>query len=319
MAMKQILVVYYSQSGEAARVADAVAQELASDQVDLSIEVLEPEVTYPYPWKSPARFFSVLPECHWGPLPPLAPLKCDGHRKFDLVILVYQVWFLAPSLPVQSFLRSGGARVMRDTKVVTFSISRNMWQSASETMKGMLKDAGARHVDNVVLTHQGPAWATFITTPRALLFGKKETFAGVFPAVGISSNDLDRVRVFGRAIQSQIGRSNELDDQPFLRGLGAVKVDRQYLLAERLGFHVFRWWGRVILALGGIGRVYRTVAIYMFVGFLVSAILVGIPLTMLVRLLLHPFIHRRLASYTRRLQQPSDCCARDSADEQVAI
>ena len=304
--MTSVLLIYYSQAGEAARVASAVADGLRSPDIDLSIEVLKPQVAYPFPWKSPARFFGVLPECHWGPLPALVPVTFDATRRFDLVILVYQVWFLAPSLPVQAFMRSGAAHVLRDTKVVTLSVSRNMWQSASETMKRLLGESGARHVDNVVVTHQGPAWATFVSTPRALLLGRKDAFGGVFPAAGVSDESLERVERFSSVIAARLQTRGHRDEEPFLRGQGTVEVDQRYLIAERLGWHVFRWWGRAILRLGHLGRPFRSLGIYLFVGFLICVILVGIPATLVVRVLLGPFIRRRMANYTRTLQQPSE-------------
>jgi hypothetical protein len=303
--MTSVLLVYYSQAGEAARVAKAVAEGLSGPTVDVTVEALQPQVPYPFPWKSPARFFDVLPECHRGPLPALAPLTLDVTRRFDLVILVYQVWFLAPSLPVQSFIKSDAARVLRDTKVVTFSVSRNMWQSASETMKQLLRDVRARHIDNVVITHQGPAWATFVSTPRALLLGKKDAFGGLFPEAGVSGESLERVKRFSRLIAARL-YSERGGDEPFLRGQATVEVDPRYLIAERLGWHVFRWWSRAILALGRMGRPFRSIGICLFVVFLVCVILVGIPLTMAIRVLLAPFIRRRMASYTRTLQQPSE-------------
>jgi hypothetical protein len=304
--MTRVLLVYYSQAGEAARVASAVADGMRSPAVDLSIETLQPKVPYPFPWKSPARFFGVLPECHFGPLPALVPVTFDTTRRFDLVILIYQVWFLAPSLPVQSFLKSDAARVLRDTKVVTFSVSRNMWPSASETMKQLLRNAGAKHVDNVVITHQGPAWATFVSTPRALLLGKKDALGGVFPAAGVSDASLERAKRLSGLIAAQLAVSSRPEAAPFLRGQGTVDVDHRYLIAERLGWHVFRWWSRAILALGRMGPTFRSIGIYLFIVFLICVILIGIPLTMVVRVLLGPLIQRRMARYTRTLQQPSE-------------
>ena len=94
--MIRILLVYYSQSGDAGRVTAVLSEGLKAPDVDVQIELLQPQNTYPFPWKRIRDFFNVLPECHCGPLPALAPLHFDPDEKFDLVILVYQVWFLAP-------------------------------------------------------------------------------------------------------------------------------------------------------------------------------------------------------------------------------
>ena len=301
----RILLIYYSNSGDAAHVAEALAAPLRSANIDLVMERLEPIVEYPYPWKSIGRFFSILPECHLGPLPDLKPVQFDPSQKFDLVILVYQVWFLAPSLPVQSFLRSAAAQVLRDTKVITVSVSRNMWQSASETMKVLLQQRGARHMDHVSLTHQGPAWATFITTPRSLLFGKKQGFWRIFPPAGLADTELAAVSRFSHAIVNQQHKLQCPEAVSLLSGLGAVQVNTRYVLPELIGWYWFRGWARLIRFLGRLGSIARLAGVYLFVLCLVPLILFGIPLLLLVRLLLYPWMRRWTAAYIERLQQPS--------------
>jgi hypothetical protein len=302
----KILLIYYSQSGEAERIAEVIIGGLRSSAVELTVENLQPRTPYPFPWKSIGNFFNVLPECHWGPPPALLPVRFDPDKKFDLVILIYQVWFLAPSLPIQGFLKSEAARVLQDTKVLTVSISRNMWQSASETMKRLLAERRARHIDNAVLTHQGPVWATFVTTPRALLFGKKEGFWRVFPAAGLGPEVVNHARQFGKAVVDQKEKLLHPNDEPLLRGLGAVNVDVRYVLAERAGWYCFRFWGRLILLLGRFGSSCRKTGVYLFVFFLVCMIPIGIPITMLVRLVFRPFLGGWMRSYTAKLRQPSE-------------
>jgi hypothetical protein len=305
MDMTRILLVYYSQSGEAARVGDALMTSLRDSQIELVVERLRPKVEYPFPWRSVGRFFDVLPECHLGPLPELEPPGFDANQHFDLIILVYQVWFLAPSLPVQSFLQSPAARVLRNTKVLTISVSRNMWHSASETMKEMLRRCGARHIDNAAITHQGPAWATFITTPRALLFGKTQPWWGIFPAAGIGDTELRRVTGFAQAIHRQLDRLHNGDQTPLLRDLGAAHVNRRYVLADLLGWYWFRTWAHFLKLLGRFGPPPRRAGVYGFIICLVLAIVVAIPMSMVARLLLWPFLRRWTAAYVRRLEQPS--------------
>jgi len=306
--MTRVLLIYYSQSGEAGRVADTMTATLTEPDVELVVERLRPRPEYPFPWRSVGRFFAILPECHLGPLPELEIPAFDPDQKFDLIILVYQVWFLAPSLPVQAFLKSSAARVLKGAKVMTLSVSRNMWQSASETMKQLLADAGARHIDNIVVTHQGPAWATFITTPRALLFGKKEGFWGIFPPAGLGDTELARVARFGKAILDRRDRLHLPEAVPLLTGLGAVHIQRRYVIPERIGWHWFRGWAHLIRFLGRFGTVARTAGVYVFVVFLLFLIVIVMPLTMLGRLLFYPLINKRLTAYIRRLEQPSENC-----------
>ena len=155
MSAKKVLIVQYSQSGQLTDVVNSVTSPLAaSDAVELHTLTLTPEKPYPFPWPL-HRFFNIFPECIYLDPPALKPLIIDKDQKFDLIILAYQVWFLAPSLPVTSFLKSEvGKRLLKDTPVITLIGCRNMWVMAQQAVVKLLKEANARLIDNVVLTDQ---------------------------------------------------------------------------------------------------------------------------------------------------------------------
>src|SRR5580765_274983 len=147
------LVLYYSQSGETARVASIFSEALTAVGVDVDREEIQPSAGYPYPWKSIVRFFDAMPDAVLGSAAGIAPPRFDPSARFDLVVLAYPVWFLSPATPVRAFFQSPEARVLRDTDVITISVSRAMWQRASMAMKQLLAKAGALHRDNVAVTH----------------------------------------------------------------------------------------------------------------------------------------------------------------------
>jgi hypothetical protein len=301
----RVLVIHYSQTGDAARVAQVIAEPLESAGHLVLRECMRPVVDYPFPWRSPLRFFDVLPECLLGPPPEIQPVLFDPNAHYDLVILVYQVWFLSPSLPIQGFFASPAAAVLREKKVISVSVSRNMWHSASERMKRMLRAAGAIQSDNVVVTHQGPACATFVTTPRALLFGKKDSFLGIFPAAGIGQIELDRVRRFGELIRDRWPSRPPGDAGPVLRGAGAVSINSVYMIPEAIGWFLFIGWAHVLKALGRLGHWARLVGLLGFMVFLPCAIIVGIPAVCVAMLLVAPFVRRSVTAYAERIAAPS--------------
>jgi hypothetical protein len=301
----RVLLLYFSQSGDAAKVADALAASLQGPDVEIDRECVRPVQPYPYPWGNVFRFFNVMPESQLGPAPAIQPVDFDASREYDLVVLVYQVWFLAPSLPIQGFLASPAADVLKGRKVITVSVSRNMWQSASETMKRLLENKGAVHVDNIVVTHQGPPWATFVTAPRLLLFGKKEPFWGIFPAAGIGEPELERVRHLGGIIRERSHLLAQDGARPLLRGEGAVEVNRRYMIPELIGWYLFRGWAHVLRGLGKLGWPVRYFGIALFMIFLVTVIVVGIPVVVVLSGLLYPLVRKMSAAYADRLAQPS--------------
>jgi hypothetical protein len=300
---KRVLVLYYSQSGQSARAAESFVSTLDRERFDVRMEPVRAKTHYPFPW-SFWGFFGVLPDCVLGHAPEIEPPSFSPDDKYDLVILVYQVWFLAPSLPIQGFLASPFARVLRDTRVITLVVCRNMWHTASETMKRMIADAGGVHIDNVVLTDPSPPIASFVTTPRWMFTGKRDRFMG-FPPAGVPEEEIRRLSRFGDAIN---GAEHALDApgaRSILRGLGAVEVESRFVLPELIGRLSFRPWARIIDAAGRAGFLARRVALFLFFLYLVFAILVLVPLAAIVRLLFHPLVKRPIAAYVERLKRPS--------------
>ncbi len=303
--MTRILILYYSQTGQLTRAARSMLAPL-QDRPDVELvwqEVL-PQHPYPFPW----GFFSFLdafPESVYLDPPALQPVSFDPDRRFDLVILAYQVWFLSPSLPITGFLKSPAARVLKDTPVITLIGCRNMWLSAQEKMRAMLDSAGARLIDNVVLVDQGPPWATFVTTPRWLLTGKKAGFWGIFPPAGISDADIEGAQRFGRAIADSLHLLQSRPGSSLLSGLGAVKVNPGYIAGEKIAHRSFVLWGRLLRALGRPGSVSRRAVLLVYVVFLVGMILTVVPLGVLIRALLRPFMRRHMDAQVAQLEQPS--------------
>lgn len=302
--MTRILVLYYSQTGQLTRAVQSMLRPLAGRaDVEIVWQNLEPVEPFPFPWGF-LRFFDTFPECVALDAPPIRPVNFSRDAHFDLVVLAYQVWFLSPSLPVTAFLKSAAATVLKDTPVITFIACRNMWLSAQDKMKTMLQDVGARHVDNVVLTDQGPPWATFITTPRWVLTGKKNGFLGIFPPAGVSEAEITAAARFGRALADALPLLQSTRG-PLLSGLAAVKVIRGYVTGEKIVHRSFRIWGGLLRAIGKPGNPLRRLVLVAYIAFLVSMILTVMPISVIVRALLRPLLRKQLDAEVARLEAPS--------------
>ena len=302
--MSRILVIYYSQSGEVARATETFAAELEAGGHELTFAPIAPVTSYPYPWRSVRRFFDAMPESVLGLPPEIQPPQFDPRARFDLAIVAYPVWFLSPAPALQGFFRTEHAAVLRDTDVLTVTVSRAMWHRASERMKGLLVTRGARHTDNVVVTHQGSALATLISTPRALLFGKRDRLLGIFPEAGTSSGDLERVRRLGAVVASRLSTSRT-PGRPLLVGEPAVTVTRWLIVPELLASYCFRAWAGALWRMGTMHPALRAAGVYGFASFLVLLILVVLPVTLLVTLLLRPVLAGWLNARAARLAAPT--------------
>ena len=160
--MKRVLVVSYSQTGQLTQIVRSVLGPLAeSGQVELVFEELRPVPPYPFPWTALA-FADVFPESLEGIPCRLQPFQFDAEAHYDAILLAYQVWYLSPSIPVNTFLKSpAAARVMQGRPVVTVIGCRNMWLQAHETVKARIADLGAANAGNIVLMDKAPNLLAF--------------------------------------------------------------------------------------------------------------------------------------------------------------
>jgi len=303
--MKRVLLVHFSQTGQLARVARRLTSPLAAaGDVELVEEVLRPRRPYPFPW--PAwRFLDAMPETVLLEPPALEPLTVGADERFDLVVLAYQVWYLAPSGPMTAFLKSEqGRRLLRGRPVVTVIACRNMWLVAQETVKHLIQEAGGRLRDNVAFVDGGGTLATFVTTPRWVLTGRRDAFWGL-PAAGVAEEEIRNADRFGRALLAGLRADRERSDEPMLTGLGAARVDPRLIFSERAGQRVFSLWSRLIRRGGAPGSAGRRLMLALFCAYLIAVILTLVPLSLLVQRLMIPLFSRRLESQRTYFELPS--------------
>ncbi len=206
----------------------------------------------------------------------------------EVVILAYQVWYLAPSLPIRSLLKAHPEAV-RNREVVTLIACRNMWYSAAIEVGGLLRSAGARRVEVIAATDTRRASTTFVTTLRWLLTGKREPFLW-FGRAGVGEEELARVAGVGQRI-AQSGRCPQ-DAAPIVPTLAA---------ADLLAGTVFRRWGATVRSARRFGTVAYAASLATFVLALGIGIVVGLPLIAIAALAggarfdtrMHAFVHRR--------------------------
>jgi hypothetical protein len=237
--------------------------------------------------------------------PELEPLSVRADEPFDLVVLAYQVWFLAPSGPITAFLKSdAGRQLVGGRPVVTVIACRNMWLTAQETMKRLIGEAGGRLCDNVVFSDRGSTLATLITTPRWLLTGRRDGFWGLPPA-GVAEADIAGAGRFGQALLDALRAGRERAATPMLVGLGAARVDPRLIFSERAGSRAFAVWSRVIRLGGPPGSAARVPLLALFCIYLVAMIVTVVPTSLLLQRLLRPLLSRRLESRRAYFELPS--------------
>ncbi len=303
---KNVLVLEFSQTGQLTAVLDRLLGPLleAPEEFAVRRERLQTEPAAPFPWPF-WRFLDTFPETVAGLPPPLRPLTLDPAADFDLVILGYPVWFLSPPPALTAFFRHPAAgRLLRGRPVVTVTACRNMWVMAQERVKEHLLALGALHRDHVALVDQGSACASFVTTPRWMLTGRRDAF-GPFPPAGVSERDIRACRRFGLALRRALRAGEESLSGPMLHGLGACRVDAGLLSSERVGLRSFRAWGALLRAAGPPGAPLRRAALALYLVFLLALILTVVPLSLLAKTALRPFFKNSIHSLQEHFALPS--------------
>ena len=159
---KKVLVIYYSQSGQLEEILDHFTQPLMDAGATIEKVRVYPRDAYPFPWTGKS-FFSVMPDCVMQVPGEMQPFKFR-ETAYDLIVLGYQAWFLSPSIPANTILFDHGFRaIARHTPVITITGARNMWISAMEKIKPVLKKMDAPLVGNIALVDRHHNFISFVT------------------------------------------------------------------------------------------------------------------------------------------------------------
>lgn len=241
---KNILVIYYSQTGQLRRIIDEFCKPL---QAANNVEVLHisPKKQFQFPW-SGKNFFRAMPMSALGETVELE----DFHLlrdQYDLVVFGYQPWFLSPSIPATSMLVHPKIKaVMHSTPVITIIGSRNMWLNSQEKIKILLREANARLVGNVAFADRHHNWASAVSIVYWQLYGHKKRLLGIFPKPGISEEDISGASKFGHLAQSQINADSWEGFQQKVIDLGGVEVKHDIMFIEGKAGRLFSIWANFI-------------------------------------------------------------------------
>jgi len=301
--MKKVLVLYYSQSGQLRDVVNSFISELPDSQIQVDLKVIEPVQKYPFPWKF-YEFAQEFPEA----------VLLEGHEvkelesledDYDLIILGYTIWFLAPASPIVGFLKSEQAKkIFKNKPVITLIACRDMWVMAQEKMKSLLGDLDAKLIDNVALTDQGKGIYSFITTPKWLMTGSKEPF-WFFPPAGILQSDIDNASRFGKRLNTVLKEDKEKEGKPLLDNLEAVNVNGKLIASEIIATRSSKVWAKIIKFFGEKNTFGRKFAVTIYSMFLVVLVFTIVPLNILIRKIINKFQNEKLLELEKKYEQPS--------------
>ena len=290
--MREVLVVYYSQTGQLTDILKNVVSKIEDKTINVTYYKITPKTEFPFPWPS-EKFFDVFPETFLQIPTALENIPEDiMQKKYDLIILGYSVWYLSPSIPINSFLMSSeGKLLLKNTPVITVSGSRNMWIMAQEKIKKALVANEALLVGNIALVDRNINHISVLTIVHWLLGGKKTRMFGILPKPGVSDRDITEASKFGIPIKAALLLNDYSQLQNNLLNIGAVRVDPSLIATDIRGNMVFSKWANLLIKKQGDKR--REWLVY-FNFYLLFAIWIIAPIVFIVFLATYIFNYRKI-------------------------
>lgn len=298
--MKRVLVLYYSQSGQLEAIARNIAEPLLnSAEIQVTFHEVQLEKPFPFPWNK-AAFFDVFPESFLQIPTQLKPIPQEIlNNKYDLILLNYQVWYLTPSIPINSFLKSAEAKkLLAKTPVITINGSRNMWIMAQEKVKTLLHQNEAQLVGNIALVDRAPNLISVITIVEWMFSGIKKKYLGIFPLPGVSEKDIDEASKFGEVIQLNLINDSLQTLQPQLKIIGAVKISSYLVTVDKTANKIFSKWSNFIIT----KKSSRKNWLKVFNLYLLLAIWLISPIVYILHVFMYPFKKNKIKRETQYYQ-----------------
>lgn len=290
--MKKILVVYYSQTGQLKDISDNLLLPFqGKENYELDYYAIQPVNDYPFPWNGEA-FYGVFPESFQQiPTEIKAPPQDVLEKDYDLIILSYQIWFLTPSIPINSFLKSEYATLLlKDKKVVTVIGCRNMWAKAQQKTKKLVEKAGGKLVGNIAFVDRSPNLISVITIVHWVMGGKKTRKFGFFPKPGVSDEDIVGASKFGDLILEAL-ESEEFDElQPRIKKHGGVDISPFIIFMDEKANKMFSIWSKFVLK----SEKNRKFKLKLFKYYLLTALFIISPIVLLIFLLTYPLRFKQI-------------------------
>lgn len=295
---KNILVLYYTQTGQLEDIVKNAAKPLESDGNQVDYYRIQMKQDFPFPWPSDV-FFDTFPESFLQIPREIVPPPAEIlNTKYDLVIFGFQIWYLTPSIPTISFLKSGYAeKILNGTPVVTLSASRNMWMLSMEKLMPYLKKCGAKLVGNIALVDRHDNYTSTITILKWLIDGKKE-MPKPLPKAGVSDEEIAGAGKYGQIIKKYADRDDYTGLQQELVANGAVEVRPFLIKVEQVGNKLFTFFS---------GRVKnnpekRSFWVKMFKIYLMVAIWIVSPIVLIFFTILTPFFWNKRQKQIKHYQ-----------------
>lgn len=296
--MSKVLVVYYSQSGQAKSIADSIVSPMIEQGIAVDFCRVEMAREYPFPWNREA-FFDVFPETFLQIPQAVRPIDADIlNTEYDLIILAYQAWYLSPSLPMTSFLQSDeGRRIVEGRPVVTVSGNRNMWAMAQKKIDTLLIELGAVPVGNIALSDRHNNHISVLTIMDWMMSGVRRHKWGILPLPGVARSEIEQASVFGNIIAEYLACGSYDGMQARIVAQHGADISALLVSTDRKANRIFRLWANLCVASPRRGFWIKAFEVYLYV-----AIWLLLPIVSVLYAVTYPLLWSRRKKYKTEVQ-----------------
>ncbi len=246
---KNILVTYYSQSGQLEEIVKNLTSPFRENQEEFTVTYYEikPKKDFPFPWPKDV-FFDTFPESYLQvPVEIEKPSDEVLNKDYDLVVFGYQVWFLTPSIPIISFLKSEFApKLLSGKPLITVSGTRNMWMLSQEKLKVYFKELNIKLVGNIALVDRHDNYTSVITILNWVVKTGNKISPKPWPKAGVSDEEINTASKFGEIILAYAKSENYDGMQEKLVENGAVEIRPFLIKVETVGNRLFTVFSGII-------------------------------------------------------------------------
>jgi hypothetical protein len=266
-----IAVFYYTQTGQLLDILKSLTTPLEGMGCRVTYKEIVPEEPFPFPWTSD-QFYEIFPESRAEVPFKLREMDFSDVLDADLVILGYQPWYLAPSVPVSSFLRlETTGNYLNGRNVLAVAGTRNMWVSAIKSIQARLRQHKANLVGHIALEDRHQNLVSVLTIFRWLINNKKE--AGKYlPEAGVSESDIKSVAAISQDLFNALSGGDFSQLQKAIVEKGGIRFNPGLYFIESNGNKIWGKWAHWVLKKGKYGDPARKNRLLLFKYYLLTLI-----------------------------------------------
>jgi hypothetical protein len=212
---RRVLIVYYTLSQQAARVATAMTDSLRAQGCQVTEAVIAfTDKRYAkqfdhFPWNHPfislLRMFPPQLRRATGQIGiPTAAATGD----YDLVVVGSPTWWLTTNMPIRSYLTSPEAgTVLSGTPFASYVVCRRYWGNNQKTVNRLGTAAGGRYIDGIHFAYEGGQVRSLLALLSYMGSGQyRERFLGVkIPPTNLEPGFESLATTFARRLLATIG------------------------------------------------------------------------------------------------------------------